>query len=139
MLLLLAAFLLGCVAGLRTFTAPAVLWMIRHTSLLAYLLAVAALAEYLVDLLPNVPARTSLGPLLARIVSGAFCGFGLAWSNGTAAIVTAAAAGAIGAVVGAYGGLALRTRAIALFGRVPAALAEDLVAILGAIAIVVYA
>lgn len=136
--LLLAAFLLGCVAGLRTFTAPAVLWLTRHTSLLAYLLAVAALAEYFVDLLPNVPARTSLGPLAARIVSGAFCGWGLAWTAG-GLTVAAAVAGALGAVVGAYGGLALRRRAIALIGSVPAALAEDVVAIVGAILIVAHA
>jgi uncharacterized membrane protein len=136
--LLLIAFLLGCVAGLRTFTAPAVLWLTRHTSLLVYLLAVAALAEYLADLLPRVPARTSLGPLVARIVSGAFCGWGLTWSSGGATIAAAATAGALGAVLGAYGGLALRERLIAWIGRVPAALAEDAVAILGAIAIVAF-
>lgn len=136
---ILAAFLLGCVAGLRTFTAPAVLWLMRHTSLLAYLLAVAALAEYFGDLLPNVPARTSLGPLLARMLSGAFCGWGLTWSSGWLTIAVGAVAGALGAVVGAHGGLALRMRTIAAIGAVPAALAEDLVAILGAIAIVAYA
>jgi uncharacterized membrane protein len=136
--LLLAAFLLGCVAGLRTFTAPAVLWLMRHTSLLAYVLGVAALAEYFADLLPKVPARTSVGPLVLRMASGAFCGWGLAWSGGGLTIA-AAVVGALGAILGAYGGLALRMRAIALIGRVPAALAEDLVAILGAILIVAYA
>jgi uncharacterized membrane protein len=136
--LLLAAFLLGCVAGLRTFTAPAVLWLMRHTSVLAYLLGVAALAEYLADLLPNVPARTSVGPLVVRIASGAFCAWGLTWAGGGSTIA-AAVAGALGAVVGAYGGLALRMRAIALIGRVPAALGEDLTAIVAAILIVAYA
>ncbi|HVR48042.1 MAG TPA: hypothetical protein VMT95_15535 [Candidatus Binatia bacterium] len=136
--LLLAAFLLGCVAGLRTFTAPAVLWLMRHTSVLAYLFGVAALAEYVADLLPNTPARTSVGPLVVRIASGAFCAWGLTWSGGGLTIA-AAVAGALGAVVGAYGGLALRMRAITLIGRVPAALAEDLIAIVGAILIVAYA
>ncbi len=138
MSLLLAAFLLGCVAGLRTFTGPAVLWLMRHTSTLAYVLGVAALAEYLADLLPNVPARTSAGPLVVRIASGAFCGWRLAWSSGGWAIA-AAVAGALGAVLGAYGGLALRMRAIAAIGPVSAALAEDIVAIVGAIVIVAYA
>ncbi|HEY6325134.1 MAG TPA: hypothetical protein VIW73_01280 [Candidatus Cybelea sp.] len=136
--LLLAAFLLGCVAGLRTFTAPAVLWLMRHTSVLAYLLGVAALAEYFGDLLPNVPARTSVGLLVARIASGAFCAWGLTWSGGGSTIA-ATLAGALGAIAGAYGGKALRMRAIALIGRVPAALAEDLVAIVGAILVVAYA
>lgn len=136
--LLLAAFLLGCVAGLRTFTAPAVLWLMRHTSVLAYLFGVAALAEYFSDLLPNAPARTNILPLIVRMASGAFCAWGLTWSGGGSTIA-AAVAGALGAVVGAYGGLALRMRAIALIGRVPAALAEDLIAIVGAILIVAYA
>jgi uncharacterized membrane protein len=136
--LLLAAFLLGCVAGLRTFTAPAVLWLMRHTSILAYLLSAAALAEYCADLLPNVPARTSVGPLVVRMASGAFCAWGLTWSGGGLTIA-AAIAGALGAIAGAYGGFALRMRAIALIGRVPAALAEDLAAIMGAILIVAYA
>ncbi len=136
--LLLAAFLLGCVAGLRTFTAPAVLWLMRHTSLLAYLLGIVALAEYLADLLPNVPARTSVGPLVLRMASGAFCAWGLTWSGG-GSTVAAAVAGALGAIVGAYGGLALRMRAIAVIGPVPAALAEDVVAVVGAILIVAYA
>jgi uncharacterized membrane protein len=39
-------------------------------------------------------------------------------------------------VVGAYAGLAARIRAIALIGRIPAALVEDAIAIAGAIAIV---
>jgi len=111
----------------------------RHTSLLAYLLAVAALAELLVDLLPKVPARTSSGPLVARILTGAFCGVGLAWSTGRAMIAACAVAGALGGIAGAYAGLALRMRLIAAIGGVPAALAEDAVAILGAIAIVAYA
>ncbi len=136
--LLLAAFLLGCVAGLRTFTAPAVLWLMRHTSMLAYVFGVAALAEYFGDLLPNVPARTSVGPLVVRIASGAFCGWGLTWSA-DGLTIAAAVAGALGALLGAYGGLALRMRAIELIGRLPAALAEDVVAIAGAILVVAYA
>jgi uncharacterized membrane protein len=137
--LLLAAFLLGVVAGLRTFTAPAVLWLMRHTSLLAYLFGVAALAEYVGDLLPNVPARTSLFPLLARMASGALCGWALNWSAGGWTIAAAAVAGALGAVAGAYGGLALRSRGIARIGRVAAGLGEDLVAIVAAVLIVAYA
>ena len=45
----------------------------------------------------------------------------------------------LGALAGAYGGLALRRRAIGAIGSVPAALLEDAVAIAGAVAIVAFA
>jgi uncharacterized membrane protein len=130
-----AAFLLGIVAGLRTFTAPAVLWMIRHTGPVAYGLGAVAILEYLGDLYPGAPARTRASGLVARILSGAFCGWMLATAAGISPAL-AAVLGAAGAVVGAYGGLAARVRAIALIGAVPAALLEDAVAIAAAVAIV---
>jgi uncharacterized membrane protein len=46
--------------------------------------------------------------------------------------------GAVGAVAGAYIGLAARRRAIEAIGRVPAALLEDALAIVGAVLVVVY-
>jgi uncharacterized membrane protein len=131
----LAAALLGVVAGLRTFTAPAVLWLVRHRSPVAYLLGVLALMELALDLNPKTPARTGLLGLSARVISGAFCGGAIAGPAGHS-LFLGALCGAIGAVVGAYGGLAARSRAIALIGRIPAALLEDFVAIAGAVAIV---
>jgi uncharacterized membrane protein len=89
------------------------------------------------DLHPDAPARTQVVGLGARVLSGAFCGGWLA-ASGHVSLVLGALLGVIGAVVGAYGGLAARTGAIRLIGRVPAALLEDAVAIVGAVLIVTY-
>jgi uncharacterized membrane protein len=131
-----AALLLGVVAGLRTFTAPAVLWLVRHRSPAAYVLGVFALLELAADLYPKTPARTGFAGLAGRLLSGAFCGWAVSAPAGRSAIL-GAAIGALGAIFGAYGGLAARTRAISRIGRVPAALLEDAVAIAGAVAIVI--
>ena len=138
MALLLAALLLGIVAGLRTFTAPAVLWILRHAGAAAYLLGALAILEYVIDLNPKAPARTSPPGLVVRVLSGGFCGWALTVAGG-GPVILGALLGACGAVIGAYGGLAARSRAIALIGRVPAALLEDLVAIAGAVLVVMHA
>jgi uncharacterized membrane protein len=130
-----AAALLGVVTGLRTFTGVAVLWLMRHPSPVAYLLGVVALAEFAGDLSPKTPPRTGVVGLSARAIVGAFCGAAVTAPAGHS-LFLGGLFGAIGAVVGAYGGLAVRIRAIALIGRIPAALLEDFVAIAGAVAIV---
>jgi uncharacterized membrane protein len=132
---LLLAFVFGLVAGLRTFTAPAVFWLIRHAGPWAYGLAVLALLEYAADLHPKAPPRTSTTGLSARFISGAFVGWMTGLSFGGSAIA-GAIAGAIGAVIGAYGGLAIRLRATAAIGNVPAGLIEDVVTIAASVAIV---
>jgi uncharacterized membrane protein len=129
---LLLAFWLGLIAGLRTFTAPAVLWLERHPGPWAYGLAVLAVLEYAGDLHPKAPPRTSTVGLLARVVSGAFVGWATALSFGGSSIA-GAITGAIGAVIGAYGGLAARLRMIQAMGNVPAAIVEDIVAILASL------
>ena len=116
-------------------TAPAVLWLMRHRSPVAYVLGVGALLELAGDLNPKAPARTRFLGLTARVLSGAFCGWAVNAGPG-ASVTLGIVLGAIGAVIGAYGGLAARTRAIALIGAVPAALLEDAIAIVGSIAIV---
>jgi len=126
------ALLLGAVAGLRTMTAPAVLLLVRRPSRAANVLAVMALAEYAGDLYPKAPARTAPGPLFARIVSGGFCGW-FASRTTPARGVAGAALGALGAVAGAYAGLSLRERAMERIGPVPAAIAEDVVALASAV------
>ena len=75
---MLVAILLGFLAGLRTFTAPAVLWLMRRDTPLAYALGVLALVEYVADLYPKAPARTRPLGLIARGCSGAFCGWTVA-------------------------------------------------------------
>jgi uncharacterized membrane protein len=132
---LLLAFLLGIVCGLRTFTAPAVLWIMRHGGPWAYVLSAAALFEYFFDVNPKAPPRTCTSNIIARLVSGAFVGWWAAVAAGVSPAL-GAIAGAIGALVGAYAGLAARRRAIAIMGNVASGLLEDLVAIAGAVALV---
>lgn len=130
-----AALLLGIVAGLRALTAPAVLWLVRHPSIAAYVLGVGALLELGGDLSPKTPARTRAMGLIARIVSGGFCGWAVTGPVGASA-AAGIVLGVVGALIGAYGGLAVRVRAVDLIGRVPAALVEDAVAIAGAAIVV---
>ncbi len=132
---LLAAFLLGVVAGLRAFTAPAALWLLRHGGPVAYGLGAAALLEYAADLSPKAPPRTAPTGLIARLLSGGFCGLSLASAAGVSTVF-GALLGACGAFIGAHAGLAARRRATAMIGATPAALLEDAVAIAAALAIV---
>jgi uncharacterized membrane protein len=132
---LLLSFLLGIVSGLRTFTGPAVLWLMRHGGPLAYLLSAAALLEYFFDVNPKAPPRTGLTGLIARVLSGAFVGWWAAVASGGSP-ASGAIVAAVGALLGAYGSLALRRRAIAAIGNVPSGLAEDVVAIAASVAIV---
>ena len=131
--LLLAAFLLGVVAGLRTFTAPAVFWILRHGGIWAIVLVVLAVAEYGADLHPKAPARTSAGPLVVRILSGAFCGWAITGGGAGAAL------GVAGALAGAYGGLAVRKKLSDAIGAIPSGLVEDAFAIAAAVLIVMHA
>jgi uncharacterized membrane protein len=124
---LIAAFVLGVVAGLRSFIPPAALYLARG-GVAGYVLAVLALGELFGDLQPNVPPRTFPPALVARIVSGGFVGWMLCAFRGTSPIA-GAVAGVIGALVGTYGGKTVRLSLIERFGAVPAALIEDVVAI----------
>jgi len=97
----------------------------RH---LGYRLAVAAVGEYVVDVLPNTPSRTQAMGLSARVVSGAFVGWMIATMHDGSGMF-GAIAGIAGAVIGTYAGHAARLAAIARIGGYPAAIVEDLVAI----------
>lgn len=132
---LLLAFLLGVVSGLRTFTAVAVLWIMRHGGVWAYVLGAVAVSEYFLDVAPNAPPRTAPSGLIPRLFSGAFVGWWAVVSTGISP-AEGALAGAVGALAGAYGGLLVRRRAIAAIGNVPSGLIEDAVAIAAAVAIV---
>ena len=124
---LLLAFCLGIVSGLRTFTPLAALF-IRRGSIWGLVLGVAAVAEYVLDILPTTPSRTGVVGLTARVISGALGGWLIATMQGGQGIA-GAIAGIIGAVIGAYAGLAARIVAIKRIGAYPAAITEDLIAI----------
>jgi len=144
--MLILAFLLGTVAGLRTFTAPAAVAWAAVTGRLslsgtplavlglpvtAWILTGLTALELVGDKLPKTPSRKAPGPFVARVVSGALCGAAVGWPGGQEA--AGALAGALGAVLGTLGGYAARMRLARRFGRdLPAALLEDVVAVGGA-------
>jgi len=142
---LLLAFGIGIVAGLRSLTAPAVVALAAHLgwihlagSPLAFMgskwtvavFTVLALVELVADQLPGTPARTAAVGLSARIVTGALSGASLAAAGG-AGLWVGALAGAIGGIVGAFGGYQARVGLVRAL-RVPdfaIAVPEDIVAI----------
>jgi uncharacterized membrane protein len=152
-MILFVAFLIGVVAGLRALLAPAaVSWAAQlgvitlSGTWLAFLgyhwtpwiLSVAAIAELVTDQLPSTPSRKVPPQFGARIVMGALSGAAIAASSN--ALIGGAVAGIIGAVAGTLGGSAARARLAAAFGNDrPAAIVEDVVALLGVVAIVIWA
>jgi len=131
------AVLIGIVAGLRAFTAPAAVSLAARYGHVAvagtplaflgyrwtpWILLALALVELVGDQLPATPSRKVPVQFGTRIVMGALAGGAIA-----------AAAGAIGAVIGTLGGAAGRARLAAIFNKDwPAALIEDVIAIGGA-------
>ncbi|HEY4229148.1 MAG TPA: DUF4126 domain-containing protein [Thermoanaerobaculia bacterium] len=148
----LGAFLIGVVAGLRALTAPAVAswaaragWLNLQGTPLAWLGAAvtpwiftaAALGELVNDKLPKAGSRKAPPAFIARIVMGALSGAAIGASAGGGALIAGLVLGALGAVAGTLGGYAFRARLARAIGRdLPAALIEDAVAILLAIAAV---
>ena len=149
---MMLSFLLGCIAGLRSLTAPAAVcwaarlgWLhladskfafIRNTSTLVAV-TFLALAELFVDKLPQTPARTAPIGLVARIVAGGLCGIVLATSERVGPVLEVLIA-SLGAVVGAFAGYNVR-RALVSRLHLPGfgvALAEDAIAITGALLVV---
>jgi uncharacterized membrane protein len=131
---LFLALLLGIVSGLRVFTAPAAVLLTRG-GVWGIIVAILALVEYVVDLLPRTGSRTAPVPLLLRLVSGAFVGWMIATMHGASGIAGAIVA-IIGVLIGAYGGLAVRLATIKRIGAIPSGLSEDVVAIaLAAVAV----
>ena len=143
MLIYVLALLIGVVAGLRALTAPAAAsWgaylgvlHVQDTALsfmaatvTPYILTVLALAELVTDKLPMTPSRKVPMQFGTRLVTGAWAGGTFGAAGG--ALFIGLALGAIGAVIGTFGGAAMRSAMASAFGRdTPAALTEDLIAI----------
>jgi uncharacterized membrane protein len=136
---------IGIVAGLRSFTAPAITswaahlgWLDLQGSRLAFMgsatavviLSVLAVLEYVGDLLPQTPSRTKPGPLIARILMGALCG-ACVYTAVNRAPWAGGLLGGLGAVIGAFGGHQARMRLVSRLKLKDAAVAipEDFVAI----------
>lgn len=100
------AILIGAVAGMRCFLAPAML--VRGTSSSSAgcsagntALAVAAAGELIADKTSFIGNRTDKGPLIGRLVSGAACGAVVGRRNGGDALA-GAVAGGITALISAH-------------------------------------
>jgi uncharacterized membrane protein len=118
---------LGFVAGLRTLTAPAVLFLQRG-GIAGYILGIGAVFEMVLDAMPRTPNRTGAAGLTFRIISGFLVGWIFCGSHGTNAIL-GALLGAVGALAGTFLGLRVRLAAIRRLGALPAALIEDAAAV----------
>jgi uncharacterized membrane protein len=140
---------IGALAGLRTFTPPAVLsrkyrrrclsprkdaLTLLAVSKVANSLTKLAAGELLADKLPFTPSRLSAGPLAARIGSGAVCGAAISTYAG-GSLKDGAVLGALGAVAGSLAGYHLRRNLDRDFPDLAIAVAEDLIAIGGSFAI----
>lgn len=133
-LTLVVALLFGIVAGMRTFMAPAIFFLVRGPLWAGIVLAALAVVELIGDKLPSTPARTGPLPLAFRVLSGAFVG----WLVGAPVGLPLACVllGIAGALIGTYGGYALRMKTIPSTGRIQSALVEDATAIiLGIVAV----
>jgi uncharacterized membrane protein len=139
------ALAIGFVAGLRSMTAPAAVcwaaslgWIDLHGSPLQWmgsrvavtLFSLTAVLELVADKLPRTPNRTAPGPLITRIVLGGLAGASLAISA-RESWLTGGVLGAIGAVLGTFGGYEIRRRLVKALGvkDTVVAVVEDLVAI----------
>jgi uncharacterized membrane protein len=149
---LVLAFLIGAVAGLRSLTAPAVVafaarqgWMNFGNTALSFMgstaafaiFALLALGELVADKLPSTPSRTAPLGLGARIVTGGWCGACVALA-GSQSLVLGAVLGIAGGLAGTYGGYQARIHLVRAL-QVPdmvIAVIEDVVAIGGSLLIV---
>jgi len=149
---LLLAFLIGVVSGLRSLTAPALVawaahrnWIDLHSTSVAFMGTTAAIAiftvlavvELIADQLPSAPARTAPPGLIARIILGGLSGASIALA-GAQSVAAGSILGVLGGIAGAFGGYQVRTRLVKAL-KVPdlvIALLEDAVAIAGGLFIV---
>ena len=149
--MLVLAFLIGVIAGLRSLTAPAVLswgahlgWLDLQGSPLAFMgspitvavFTVLAIGELIADKLPSTPSRTAPPGLIARIVMGGLSG-GVTAAAGLQSIALGASLGVAGALAGTFAGYEARTRLVKA-RKVPdvvIACLEDVVAVGGALLI----
>ena len=130
MIILLLAFLIGAVAGLRAFTAPTAVSWAAHLGWLSlgggplaflgfawapWILTLLALVELVIDQLPSAPSRKAPGGFGARIVSGALSGAATGAPVGW--LIVGGIAGIVGAVIGTLGGYAARAKLALAFRK----------------------
>jgi uncharacterized membrane protein len=146
-LFFLLAFGIGVIAGLRALTAPAVVswaaclhwidvrgthfaWMGTIAAVVIFTLA--ALAEIVNDKLPKTGPHTALPSVIVRIIMGGLAGAVMCTAAGVL-VWTGVILGAIGALVGTFGGYQVRTKTVKALHSPDfvIALIEDAVAVCG--------
>lgn len=149
-MILLLALLIGIVAGLRAMTAPAAIawaasfgWFDLSASSLAFMgfrwtpwiFTALAIGELITDQLPSTPSRKVPIQFATRVLMGGLCGAAIGAAGGN--LGGGLTVGVIGAIAGTYGGAAARGQLAKAFGQDrPAAIIEDIIAISGALLIV---
>lgn len=143
--------LLGVVTGMRCFTAIAIFcwavwlglipelgWAVWSSYLAAAILfTICAAGEWIADTLPKTPPRTELWPATCRVVVAGLVGALVATAIDEP-VAGGVLFGAVGAVVGTWGGFFVRMTIARLFRRdFPAALLETASAIALAISCIV--
>lgn len=145
-LVLVLALLIGVVAGLRAFMAPAAVawaamldWIVLDGTWATWVahpitvtvLTILAVAELITDQLPKTPSRKTPMQFVARLISGGFAGAVI--GTGFGYTFGGLGAGVVGAVLGTLGGYEARKRLVARNGGrdLPIALLEDGVALVG--------
>ena len=149
---LFLSFLIGCVAGLRSMMAPAIVcaaaylqWIHLEGTPLAFManrvalwiFTFLAICELIADKLPQTPARKAPVGLIARAVTGGLSGACLAASGGKS-LAAGALLGAAGGVGGAFAGFEIR-RGLVQQMKLPdfvMAVVEDLLTISGGLFVV---
>jgi len=142
------AILIGVVAGLRAMMAPAAIswaaalgWLPVEGTALAfmgykwtpYIFTALAAVELITDQLPSTPSRKVPMQFGTRILLGGLSGAAIGTQEN---MVIGLICGIVGAIFGTLGGAAVRGKLAAIFGKdLPAALIEDVIAILGAVLI----
>jgi uncharacterized membrane protein len=149
---LFLCFLIGCVAGLRSMMAPAIVcaaaylqWVHLEGTPLAFmtskltlsLFTLFAICELIVDKLPQTPSRTAPVGLIARALTGGLSGAALAASGGKSLMV-GALLGAVAGVAGAFAGYQIRHGLVTQMNLPDfvVAVVEDLLAISGGLFVV---
>jgi len=129
----LAAVAWGARLGYLTLTGTYLAWL--ASAYTPWIFSVLALGELINDKLPATPSRKIPPQFGARIVSGAFGGAAIGLAND--AMWIGLVCGILGALTGTLGGSAVRGALAAKFGQdLPAALIEDVVAIVLSVAVV---
>jgi uncharacterized membrane protein len=120
--ILISAFAIGFVCGLRALTAPSVVawaahlrWIDLRGTLFRFMGTTAAVAiftllaigELINDQLPSAPNRTDASGLIPRILLGGLCGASIMASQ-SQSIAIGSVLGAVGGVAGAFGGFHAR-------------------------------